>query len=204
MTSSAGQAIRDEVMTLKRTRIIDAAVDLFFKNGYDNTTLEAVAESLGVTKPFIYAHFSSKAELLGEICSRGVTASLRAIDSALTKKTSNVRKLEQFVLSFATSILENRMYIAIYTRDEKGLLPADADRINSMRREFDRKLTALLASGTKAGEFTVRDPNITALAIGGMVSWAYAWFRPDGRLTIVETAIEMKDLILAMVGAAPR
>ena len=78
-TSAPSMRIRDEVTALKRARTIAAAVDLFYDNGYENTTLDAVAERLGVTKPFIYAHFSSKTELLAEICSRGIATSLEAI-----------------------------------------------------------------------------------------------------------------------------
>ena len=39
--------IRDEVAALKRERIITAAVELFYERGYENTTLDAVAERLG-------------------------------------------------------------------------------------------------------------------------------------------------------------
>ena len=52
-----------------------------------------------------------------------------------------------------------------------------------------------------AGEFEVVDPHIAALSIGGMVSWAYVWFRAKGQFTISETADEMTKLILAMVKA---
>lgn len=50
---AARMDIRDEVATLKRTRIIAAAIKLFYERGYENSTLDAVVERLGVTKPFI-------------------------------------------------------------------------------------------------------------------------------------------------------
>ena len=59
--------IREAVMSLKRERIVAAAVDLFYQNGFGHTTLDQVAEQMGMTKPFIYAHFSSKTELLAAI-----------------------------------------------------------------------------------------------------------------------------------------
>jgi AcrR family transcriptional regulator len=49
--------IREAVTRLKRERILATAVELFHKNGLNNTTLEAVAERMNVTKPFIYSHF---------------------------------------------------------------------------------------------------------------------------------------------------
>lgn len=69
------------------------------------------------------------------------------------------------------------MHIAIFSREEKNLAPRDFARINDMRRNFDRKLTGILSEGMASGEFAIRDAHIAALAIGGMVSWAYVWFR---------------------------
>ena len=194
-------AIREEVAALKRTRIIAATVELFYEKGYDKTTLEAVAERLGVTKPFIYSHFNSKADLLADICARGISASLDAIESVKELDASPTDRLELLGKRFVTAVLENQMYIAIFTREEKGLTTTDLNKINTMRRTFDRGLTALITEGVAIGEFRVRDPHLAALSIGGMVSWAYVWFRSSGQMTIAETANEMTALILAMVNA---
>ena len=45
---------------------------------------------------------------------------------------------------------------------------------------------------------------MAALAIGGMVSWAYVWYRPSGRLSLPEIADGMSALVLSMVGATPK
>lgn len=193
--------IRDEIIALKRARTLSVAVDLFYEYGYEHTTLDAVAEQLGVTKPFIYSHFSSKAELLAAICSRGIAASLEAINSVLPLDLSPTNKLEDLGQRFVTAVLKNQKYIAIFTREEKHLVPEDYQRINDMRRDFDRKLTGLLTEGIDAGEFTPNDAHIAALSIGGMVSWAYVWFRQSGRLSEEEVAREMTSLMLMMVGA---
>ena len=52
--------MREEVQAFKRERILQAAVALFYEHGFTGTTLDDIAHSLGVTKPFIYAHFRSK------------------------------------------------------------------------------------------------------------------------------------------------
>ena len=48
------QDMREAISHLKRERILAAAVDLFYRQGYGKTTLEQVANELQVTKPFIY------------------------------------------------------------------------------------------------------------------------------------------------------
>jgi AcrR family transcriptional regulator len=196
--------IRGEIAALKRERTTAAAVELFYERGYENTTLDAVAEKLGVTKPFIYAHFGSKAELLAEICGRGISDSLNAIDRALRIDGGPTEKLSELAKNFVVSVLENQKPLAIFAREEKNLLPDDYERISSMRRQFDRKLVSLLNDGVKAGEFHLPDPSVAALAIGGLVSWAYVWFRPHGRMSRSQLADEMTLLILSMVGANQR
>ena len=195
--------IRDAVSRLKRERIIATAVDLFYTSGLGNTTLEAVADKMGVTKPFIYSHFRSKSELLAEICSRGIRASLDALDRAVASPGSATDKMQNLARDFMLAVLANQAHIAIYNREEKHLSPQDREGINAMRREFDRKFCALLTEGVAAGEFIVDDVQLASLAIGGIVSWSYVWFRPDGRLTQAETADRVADLVLAMVQAKP-
>ena len=200
MTANIG--IKNEVAALKRERTLGAAVDLFYERGYENSTLEAVAERLGVTKPFIYSHFGSKADLLAEICGRGISSSLEAIDSIQGMKGPVAAQLRIFAQRFVTAVLENQKHIAIFTREEKNLESRDFKRISDMRRDFDAKLVNLLETGIKSGELRMGDARIAALAIGGMVSWAYVWYRPNGRLALSEVADEMSALIQTMVGAA--
>ena len=196
--------IKDEVAALKRERIVSAAVELFYERGYEHTTLEAVADRLGVTKPFIYAHFKSKTELLAEICGRGIGSSLRAIEGVLAMNATPTEKLRLLGERFVTSVLENQKPIGIFTREEKNLAPRDFKRISEMRRSFDAKLTGLLNAGIQRGEFHVADPAIATLAIGGIVSWTYVWYRRDGRLSAAKLADELAALILAVAGVAEK
>ena len=195
--------IRDAVARLKRERIIATAVDLFYTQGLSNTTLEEVADQMNVTKPFIYSQFKSKSELLAEICSRGIRASLDALDRALASEGSASDKLQTLARDFMLAVLGNQAHIAIYNREEKHLSAEDGEAINAMRREFDRKFCALLNEGVASGEFVVDDVQLASLAIGGIVSWSYVWYRPDGRLTQAETADRVADLVLALVQCKP-
>ncbi len=195
--------IRDEVAALKRERTLTAALDLFYEKGYDNTTLDEVAERLGMTKPFIYANFGSKTVLLAEICSRGVQAASNALDAVLAKRLAPRDTLEKFARAYVTAVLETQKHIAVYVREEKNLELADARRLGDMRREFFGRITKLLEKGAASGEFNVDDAQMATLGIGGAVTWSTFWFRPDGRLSLAEIAESMTKLILALAGASP-
>jgi AcrR family transcriptional regulator len=195
------RAMREEILAYKRDRIIEEAVKLFYQRGFTGTTLDDIAAELGVTKPFIYTHFRSKTDLLAALCKPTIELSLAAVTRAAQTPGPPGARLHRAIVGFTEVVLSRQANIAIYFREEKNLAPAALAEINALRKRFDRVLSNLLREGVAAGEFEVRDVNLTALAIGGMISWAYTWHRPEGRLPLDEMCLRMADLALQMVGA---
>ena len=191
--------IREEVAALKRERTLLVAVELFYEKGFGNATLDDVAARLGVTKPFIYANFGSKSELLSEICLRGVRAAADTMDEALDMELGPADTLRIFAQRYVTAILDHQRYIAIYTREEKNLEPEAAERIAALRKAFVSKLAGLIGEGHRRGEMAPVDAEMAALAIVGAVSWSTFWYRPDGRLDAREIAQTMTGLIRSLV-----
>ena len=194
--------MRDEILAYKRDRILQEAVKLFYERGFTGTTLDDIAAELGVTKPFIYTHFRSKVELLAALCQPTIEMSLEAVSHASDSIGTPIARLRDATRGFAKVVLQRQANIAIFFREEKNLAPEALDAINTLRKKFDRVLSGLLAEGIAAGQFTIPDVNVAALAIGGMISWAYTWHRPEGRLSIDDVCDRLADLALRMVGAA--
>jgi AcrR family transcriptional regulator len=191
---------REEILAIKRERILQEAVALFYERGFTGATLDDVAARLGITKPVIYSYFRSKVELLEAICRPTIELSLQAAAEAAASGGSATERLYRAMVDFTRAILERQANIAIFFREEKNLDPAALAGINALREEYDRVLSGLLAEGVASAEFEVADEKIAALAIGGMISWAYTWYRPDGRLSIDELCERMAQLALRMVG----
>ena len=68
---SPARRSKDEV---KHEAILKAATTLFLKNGYSNTSMDAIAEAARVTKQTIYAHYKSKdmlfTRMVSNLCDR--------------------------------------------------------------------------------------------------------------------------------------
>jgi AcrR family transcriptional regulator len=197
-------AMREEILAYKRERILEEAVKLFYQRGFTGTTLDDIAAELGVTKPFIYTHFRSKTDLLAAICTPTIVLSLDAVTNAAKGAGSPTERLYRAIADFTQVVLSRQANIAIYFREEKNLSPDALAEINALRKKFDRVLSKLLAEGVAAGEFDIKDESLAALAIGGMISWAYTWHRPEGRLALDDMCERMADLALQMVGARSR
>lgn len=71
-----------------RRRIVEAAVELHTARGPSRTTVQAIAERAGVTRPTVYAHFPDLRSLL-EACSKHVRASVPPPDPTLWRSTSD-------------------------------------------------------------------------------------------------------------------
>jgi len=192
--------MREEILAYKRERIIEEAVKLFYERGFTGTTLDDIAAELGVTKPFIYTHFRSKVDLLAALCSPTIEQSLAAVENAAASSGTPTERLYRAVVDFTRVVLSRQSNIAIYFREEKNLSREALQEINALRKKFDRVLSRLLDEGVTAGEFEVTDTSLASLAIGGMISWAYTWHRPEGRLTLDDLCARMANMTLRMVG----
>ncbi|NBU17299.1 MAG: TetR/AcrR family transcriptional regulator, partial [Actinobacteria bacterium] len=77
----------------RKEQILTVALTAFARSGYHNTSMNDIADALGVTKPVIYQHFDSKRalylELLGfvgrDLVSRVVTEAAKAGDDGREK-----------------------------------------------------------------------------------------------------------------------
>ena len=50
-----------------RDRILDEALSLFAENGYDGTSVEEIAEKVGIKAPSLYNHFKGKEDILNAL-----------------------------------------------------------------------------------------------------------------------------------------
>ena len=191
--------LKNEVAAYKRRRIVEEASHLFFANGYEATTLDAVAEQLHVTKPFIYSYYRNKSELLSEICQTGIQLSLTALEDALAIDGAATEQLKMVVERVARIIIENQKYISVYQREEKSLDPDDARRIRDLRHQFDRQLGQLLNKGKKLGEFEFEDASRTAIWISGLLSWIANWYHEGGRWSATEVVMDAITVVMRIV-----
>jgi len=195
--------LRAEVQEFKRRRILEEARELFFAHGYESTTLDAIADALNVTKPFLYSYFRNKSEILNAICEIGITKSIEALDEALASPLGPQDKLRLIVERVTTIIILNQKYIVVYTREEKNLETKEAKYLIGLRRDFDQRLAKLLEQGNESGDFDVEDPLMTAVSISGLITWVANWYRP-GRHAQTDVVVHTIRLVDRMVARRPR
>lgn len=192
--------IKAEIDEIKRQRILDEAVRQFFEKGYEATSLESIAEGLGVTKQFIYSRFRNKAELLVHVCKAGATAADETVAFSARLEGDPASRLAQIIRYFVQLQIEHRREVALYFREAKSLPADESLAIDGSKQHFHRMLRTLLKEGSASGQFEISDPSLAASALGGMASWAFTWFQPEGRWDAESVAQEIALLALRTVG----
>lgn len=72
-----------------KERIIEAASDLFFKQGYQATTIDQVIDLSGVSRPTVYSHFSTKEELCLAYLRSRRKQDIERLKAAIQKESSS-------------------------------------------------------------------------------------------------------------------
>lgn len=196
---SPRSALRAEVVALKRKRIVEAALRLFYEKGYERTTLDDIAERLQVTKPFIYSYYKNKNELLHEIAEQCIRECLDVQSRILASKLSIPEKLGRIIDEVAQVIIRNQANTIVYLREEMNLDWQVAQKIREQRNEFDHRIAKLLKDGMRAGALRVVDERVTARCIGGILVWCALWYRDLGVLSSAAIARLISQNVMRMV-----
>jgi TetR/AcrR family transcriptional regulator, cholesterol catabolism regulator len=193
-------AMKEGVSRFKRALILGAAAKLFSERGYGATTIDAITEELKASRRAIYDHFKGKAEILAAICEQAVRFAVELAERVVAGTDDPAAKVSRLARDFTLIVIENQDYIAISS--ELKYLPEEAQRrIFRLQERFDRILVEILRDGVRAGVLDTADPEMTGLAISGMIIWVHRWYRPKGRLSPAAIAERMAEAALRMAQA---
>lgn len=133
-----------------RERILDAAEDVFFRDGVTRTSLMDIANEAGVTRGAIYWHFKNKGDVFHAMCERFRLPMEEMLDVAMDKNTTD--PLEELGRSMSETLKEValnprwcRILDIIFNRCERTD-PDDpvSERYSECRLEFQEKITRTL------------------------------------------------------------
>jgi TetR/AcrR family transcriptional regulator, cholesterol catabolism regulator len=190
-------------MPTTRERIVGSAARLFADRGYFATSLEDIAQDVGIRKASLYWHVSSKAHLLGEILSGCIEPAYQALVAIQASSLPPREKLRQAISAHVLEITANVEAVRIFLR-EGPVLPAEqTQQFTARRRAYARLFGLILAEGQAAGEFDAGDVHHVGLALLGMANWIAFWYRRDGPSSPQSIAASFADLAVRSVEARP-
>lgn len=122
----------------KRQAILDAATELFLRNGFRGTSMDEVATRAGVSKQTVYKQFTDKGRLFRDIV-EGVASNSEAVistltsafgDSAATSSRALETRLRGVALVYLDAVLNPRVLSL------RRLIIAEADAFPDLARSY--------------------------------------------------------------------
>lgn len=164
-----------------RNQILAAASELFLRDGYANTSVDAVIEKVGGSKRAIYSHFGGKDDLFAAMVTSLSEAAMQAIPDAEKDAGKDVRaSLMQFARAVMQVLMDPRT-VALYR-----LVVSESARMPGLAEAFLKNGSGRAASGlaqlleryAEAGALTIANPAEAAEHFIGML-------RDDSHLRVV-------------------
>ena len=180
----------------KQMEIALAAVELFEQKGYHATSVQDIADAVGLQKGSLYHYIHSKEDLLLQIAHQAITDFNQRLEHILSLNIPAKEKLLAAVENHLTVSISNLQTTTVLLRESFALGENPHQMIQDLTDRYLDLWTAILNEGVRNEEFHVTQPKITALAILGACNWVYRWYKQSGSLTAHEVATVFGSLFL--------
>src|ERR1700719_1107480 len=183
---TAGENTAEEIRSV--------ALDLFYKRGFQATTLRDIAGKVGIQVGSLYNHIASKGDLLFEIME---TVMLDLLDDQrLVAQTPDVvERMRLLVYHHVKFHGQRARDVFVGNSELRSLTRSQRQRVIALRREYELMFQNELEDGIHQAKFLPIDVQVTSYAIIAMATWVSAWYSPRGRLSLEEIA----EIYTAMV-----
>jgi AcrR family transcriptional regulator len=162
--------------------VLNIAVEVFNRHGYDATSMGILAENLGISKSAIYHHVPSKEDLLALALEQAL-GGLESVWDAPESQSGTAEHRLEFVVRSTVQVLTERLPFVTLLLRLRGNTETERTAMER-RRGFDRKVAELI--GEARAEGTIRtdiDPRTISRLLFGTINSIVEWYRPGGALT---------------------
>jgi len=175
-----------------REKLLRVAVTVFNDRGYDGTSMEDLANRLGITKSAIYHHVSSKTELLRLAVNRALDGLFAVAAEPASTTGPAAARLEHLVRRSVAVLVTELPFVTLLLR-VRGNTEVERTAL-ARRREFDGIVTNLVRQAIAEGGIRSDvDPAVTARLLFGMVNSLTEWYQPrrGNAATMADTVVTL-------------
>lgn len=186
----------------RETDLLRAATRLFRERGFHATSMQDLAEALGMNRGSLYHYIESKDDLLWSILSNALDLLFARVEPMLNGDGEAAQRL-------ANGVREH-LHVAADHADELSLVQIELRSLTDERRRamiqrrnaYEDLWRNALNDGIATGQLRQdADVRLAGIGILSACNWFTQWYRPDGPMTVDEIADGFIALFLQGVQA---
>jgi TetR/AcrR family transcriptional regulator, cholesterol catabolism regulator len=192
----------------RRRAIEDVASDLFRTHGYAGTSVRDIARALSMQGASLYAHVTSKEDVLAAIVDRAASRFEAAADAAeqaaeRRRPGDPVEAIAALIRAHIDVLTEDVGEASVFVSEWRALGPARRQVVLERRDAYEARFRRRIADGIAIGAFAMVDPAIASTVLLTALNGVATWFDPAGRLPAGRVADHLVDLSLRMLSEEP-
>ena len=180
----------------RRQAIIDTSAGVFAHRGYHATGINELCAANDLGKGALYHYIGSKEELLASIHDRVMDEVMLGADRVEEAGGSPSQQLAMLGDELLDVIHRYPDHVWVFLHEFTALTGERAEQFRERRRQYERRVEAILEAGVHAGEFRDLDPWLTARAWLGMHNYTYLWLKAGGRLSARDVAKPFAEIFM--------
>jgi TetR/AcrR family transcriptional regulator, cholesterol catabolism regulator len=182
----------------RQQQVVQDAARVFAERGYDQTSVQDLAEAIGLATGGIYHYVRSKERLLTLICDQLMDPLLARAQELVAEPSAPAESLRALVRLWVEHVVEHRDHLLVF-QQERHMIERGAQwrEVRANRKQFERLVAHVIERVHQAGELAIPDERLALAALLGMVNHTAQWYRLRGRLSPTEVADGYVDLLLA-------
>jgi TetR/AcrR family transcriptional regulator, cholesterol catabolism regulator len=191
----------------RRQAIEDVASDLFRERGYAATSIRDIARALSVQGASLYAHVTSKEDVLWGIVDRAAsrfeTAADRAeLEAEGSRSGDPAEAIASLVRGHVQVLTADVDGASVFVHEWRALGPERRAAILTRRDAYEARFRRRIEDGIALGLFAITDPDLAASTLLSALNGVASWYDPAGRLPSDRIADQLVDLSMRMLEAA--
>ena len=174
--------------------IYRVAAEVMCHKGYEATSMNDIADAVGLTKAGIYHYIRGKEDLLFAIMSYGMDMVDEDIMAPAREIADAEDRLRTIVERHVRRILEVGGAVTILLEEMPSLTPAHRRTIQGRKRVYFDLIRQTVEQLAEEGKLRDVNPTVATFNLLGMINWISRWYRAGGKLTpqqIVQDFLEL-------------
>jgi AcrR family transcriptional regulator len=179
--------------------IYRVAAEIMCQKGYEATSMNDIAEAVGLTKAGVYHYIRGKEDLLYQIMSFGMDMVDEDVIAPAKKIADAEQRLRTIIDRHCRRIMEQGGAVTILLEEMAALTPAHQKTIRNRKRVYFELLRGTLVDLAADGKLREVNPTVAAFSVFGILLWTSRWYRRGGKLTPQQASADLMELAVNSV-----
>lgn len=177
--------------------IYQTAARAVHEKGYDATSLNEIADAVGITKGGLYHYIDGKQSLLFKIMSYAMDGLEIEVMKPSEAESDAERQLRLVIKLHTQLIIDKGIEMTILLDESAGLTEEHRRLITARRVGYYKFVRAIVERLRDEGKLHDLDVTIITHNLIGQLQWLARWYNPAGRLTREQVIEEFTKAALA-------